>query len=305
MSLVKRVRTIFRRARMERELDAELAFHLDMLAAEYARQGMPPDRARREALQLFGGVDHIKDDVRDTWLTRLVETIGQDARYGARSLRKHAGYAIAVIATMALGIGANSAIFSVVNAVVLRPLPYERGEDILLLRQSRTTSQDRGFSNRDIADVRSMTTTLDAVVEYHDMYFILLGGQEPARVATGVVSWNYFDTLGIRPLLGRGFTESEDGPDGPATLIISYQYWQRAFKGDRAIIGRAFTMNDRKHTVVGVLPDVPMYPQGNDVYMPRGACPFRMNARDGERRGSGMALAMGRRKPGVSVHETQ
>src|SRR5262245_28473500 len=296
MSLVKRVRTIFRRARMERELDAELAFHLDMLAAEYARQGMPPDRARREALQLFGGVDHIKDDVRDTWLTRLVETIGQDARYGARSLRKHAGYAIAVIATMALGIGANSAIFSVVNAVVLRPLPYERGEDILLLRQSRTTSQDRGFSNRDIADVRSMTTTLDAVIEYHDMYFILLGGQEPARVATGVVSWNYFDTLGIKPIAGRTFAATDDAPGAPGVLILSHEYWQRAFNGDPNVVGRVFRMNDRTHTVVGILPDVPMYPQPNDVYMPRSSCPFRMDPDYADFRGGGMAAALGRRR---------
>src|SRR5262245_57368097 len=130
-SWLKRVRTIFRRARMERELDAELAFHLEMLTAQYVGQGMSPERARVAARQLFGGVEHIKDDVRDTWLTRMLETLAQDVRYGLRGLRRNAGYAFAVIATMALGIGANSAIFSVVNAVVLQPLPYERGEDLV------------------------------------------------------------------------------------------------------------------------------------------------------------------------------
>ena len=180
-----RIRTLFRRSRMERELDAELSFHLDMQAAQYEARGMSPQAARRAARQLFGGVEGIKDGVRDTWLTRLFETTVQDARYGVRGLRKHKGYAIAVIATMALGIGANSAIFSVVNAVVLQPLPYERGNDLFLLRQERTGRENTYFSLADIADVTSMSTAMDAVVESHDMYFILVGAVEPARVSTG------------------------------------------------------------------------------------------------------------------------
>jgi hypothetical protein len=138
-------------------------------------------------------VDRIKDEVRDTWLTRLVETAGQDVRYGLRGLRDNRGYAAAVIATMALGIGANSAIFSVVNAVVLQPLPYERGEDLVLLRQEQARIENAGFAIKDIDDIKASTSALDAVVEDHNMYFILLGGEEPARVATGVVSWDYFD----------------------------------------------------------------------------------------------------------------
>ena len=300
-----RIRTLFRRSRMERELDAELSFHLDMQAAQYEARGMSPQAARRAARQLFGGVEGIKDGVRDTWLTRLFETTVQDARYGVRGLRKHKGYAIAVIATMALGIGANSAIFSVVNAVVLQPLPYERGNDLFLLRQERTGRENTYFSLTDIADVTSMSTAMDAVVESHDMYFILVGAVEPARVSTGVVSWDYFDTLGIRPLLGRSFVAADDSMHAEGTLILTYEYWQRAFKGDPNIIGRRVEMNDRAHTIVGILPDVPTYPQANDVYMPRSACPFRMDAEESDRRGSGMAEAIGRRKPGVSDRELQ
>ena len=280
-SWLKRVRTIFRRGSMERELDIELQFHLDMLAAEYVRRGIPPDAARRSARQTFGGVESIKDGVRDAWLTRLVETIGQDVRYGLRGLRRQAGYALAVIVTMALGIGANTAIFSVVNAVVLRPLPYDRGEDLLLLNQARTNVANTGFSFADIDDIKALSGSLDAVVEYHNMYFILLGGEEPERVAAGVVSWDYFQTLGITPLVGRVFRADDDGHgkhDTQATLVLSHEYWQRAFRGDRNVVGRVVEMNDRPHTIVGVLPDVPMYPQPNDVYMPRSACPFRMSA---------------------------
>jgi putative ABC transport system permease protein len=300
-----RVRTLFRRARMERELDAELRFHLDMQAAEYERQGMSPERARAAARLLFGGVERVKDEVRDTWLTRVVETLAQDARHSTRSLRQNRGYAAAVIATMALGIGANSAIFSVVNAVVLQPLPYARGSDLLLLRQPHAGLNDSGFSIADLDDVKRLSTSLDAVVEYHNMYFILLGGQEPERVATGVVSWDYFQTLGVAPLLGRTFTADDDQPGAPATLVVSHQYWRRVLGADPAVIGRVFEMNDRPHVVVGVLPDVPMFPQPNDVYMPRSACPFRMKPELGANRGGGMASALGRRRPGARLKDAQ
>jgi putative ABC transport system permease protein len=298
-----RARTLFRRTRMERELDSELAFHLEMAAAEYVRRGMSPERARREARQIFGAVDQVKDDVRDTWLVRFGETLAQDIRYGIRALGKNRGYAAAVILTMALGIGANSAIFSVVNAVVLRPLPYGHGDDLLVLRQPRNGFENVGFSHLDLAAIRKASTSLDAAVEYHNMYFILLGGEEPARVATGVVSWDYFDTLGIKPALGRTFTEADDRPEANATLILSHDYWQQAFRGDPGVIGRVLQMNDRSHTVVGVLPNVPMYPQPNDVYMPRTACPFRRGELSTDRRGSGMAAALARRRPGIPIEE--
>jgi predicted permease len=303
-ALTKRLRTFFRRARMERELDAELKFHLDMLAAQYVREGMSPAAAHRAARQTFGGLEQVKDDVRDTWIARVVQTVTQDVRYGARNLLRYRGHSLAVIATMALGIGANSAIFSVVNAVVLQPLPYEHGEDLVLLRQQRDHVESAGFSLRDIDDIRSMSRTLDRVVEYHDMYFILLGGEEPERVATGVVSWDYFDALGVKPLLGRTFVAADDKPGAPAVLLLGYDYWQRGFAGNPDIVGRVFEMNDRPHTVIGVLPDVPMYPERQDVYMPRSACPFRSSPRAADVRGQGMAAALGRRVPGATIEQT-
>jgi putative ABC transport system permease protein len=305
MNVIKRLRSLFRRARMERELDAELGFHVDMQIAEYVRQGMSPDEARRRVRQLFGVVDRVKDDVRDTWLTRFVETLVQDVRYCLRSLRRQTGYAAAVIGTMALGIGANSAIFSVVNAVVLQPLPYARGDDVLLLRQPRGPYTNVGFSLKDVDDLEARSRTLDAVVEFHNMYFILLGGEEPARVSTGVVSWDYFDVLGVKPILGRSFEAGDERMDRPGTLLLSHEYWRREFGADPAIVGRVFQMNDRPHTVIGVLPDVPMYPQANDVYMPRSSCPFRMRTELANDRGAGMAGALGRRRPGVSVQDVQ
>jgi len=305
--LQTRLSSLFRRGRYERELDAELRFHLDMLTEQHVRAGMPERQARAEALRAFGQVARVKDDVRDAWLSRLVETLGQDLRYGARSIRRSPGFAFAVIVTMALGIGANTAIFSVVNGVLLRPLPYEDGHELVVLRQQQplTGSGDLPFSYQEILDYRTRSKSLDGVVEFHSMWFILLGGAEPQRVSTGVVSANYFDVLGVKPLHGRTFVEADDGRGAEAVLVLSHAYWQRSFGGDPGVVGTVFQMNDRPHQVIGVLPPVPQYPEPVDVYMPTSACPFRsapqmVDARDGR-----MMRAFARLKDDIRLEKAQ
>jgi predicted permease len=271
-----RLTSLVRRGRLERELDAELQFHIDMLAAQNVAEGMAPDEARRAALRAFGAVDMVKTEVRDAWMSRFFEVFAQDVRYGVRSLRRTPGFTLAVVGTMALGIGANSAVFSVVNGVLLRRLPYADGGQLAVMRQARPLAgvRDIGFSALDIADYRRSRSVSD-VVEYHNMWFILLGRNEPERVSTEVVSANFFDVLGIRPLYGRTFVAADDRPGAPAVLVLSHAYWQRSFGGDPTVVGRVFRMNDRPHTVIGVMPPMPDYPQAVDVYMPTSACPFR------------------------------
>jgi predicted permease len=177
---------------------------------------------------------------------------------------------------MALGIGANTAIFSVVNGVLLRPLPYRDGEQLVVLRQQQPLAgvEDMNFSYQEILDYRT-SKSLDGVVEFHDMWFILLGRAEPERVSTGVVSANFFDVLGVKPLYGRSLQEADDAPGAPAVLLLSHAYWKKSFGADPTVVGKVFQMNDRPHQVVGVLPPVPQYPLDVDVYMPTSACPFR------------------------------
>ena len=298
-----RVRSLFTRERMEQDLDRELSFHLDMLTEQQVRRGIPPDEARRAALQHFGAVAGVKDAVRETWLSRTVETLAQDIRYGLRNIRRTPGFALVVIVTMALGIGANTAIFSVVNAVLLRPLPYVHGEQLVVLRQQRPTIgvEDDGFSATDIADYARQSTALDAIGEFHTMWFILLGRAEPERVSTGVVSANYFQMLGIEPVLGRAFADRDEQHGAPAVLMLSHKYWKASFGGDPTVIGRVFEMNDRAHEVIGVLPPVPQYPEDADVYMPTSACPFRSSERMRTVRDARMVSAVGRIREGVAL----
>jgi predicted permease len=297
-----RLLSLFRRGRYERELDNELTFHIEMLTEQNLRAGMPAKDARRLALRNFGQLDRVKDDVRDTWLSRLWETLVQDCRYGLRNLARNPGFAFIVVLTMALGIGANTAIFSVVNGVLLRPLPYKDGDQLVILRQQRPLARvdNMRFSYKEIVDYRQ-ARSLSGVVEFHDMWFILLGRAEPERVSTGVVSANFFDVLGVRPLHGRTFRDADDVRGAPAVLVLSHKYWQRSFGGDPGVVGKVFQMNDSPHEVIGVLPPVPQYPLEVDVYMPTSACPFRSNPRTVESRTARMMTAFARLKPGVTV----
>jgi putative ABC transport system permease protein len=297
------VRSLFGRRRLERDMEEEMRFHVDMEAERLAARGVPAELARTEALRRFGGVEKAKDEVRDAALARVLETLRQDVRYALRAYRRNPGFALAAVATLALGIGANSAIFSVVHGVLLQALPYGGGERLVRLRADApgTSAEDRAFSPLEMEDLRTQARTLDGVVEYHNMWFVLLGRPEPERVATGVVSANFFDVLGVQAEVGRTFLPGEDKHGAEAVLVLSHDYWMKSFGGDPKVVGRVFTMNDRPHTVVGVLPPIPGYPDENDVYMPVSACPFRSNERVEHNRGATFVLAFARLKRGVPL----
>ncbi len=293
--------------RLEREMEREMRFHLERETEENMRRGMTPTEARRAARLSFGGVERFKEECRDVQRPRRWETFWQDVRYGARMLRKQPGFTCLAVLTLALGIGANTAIFSVVYGVLLRPLPYRDGNELVVLRQQASLAgvNNLGFSVKEIDDYRARNQALAGLVEHHSMTFTLLGGAEPELIQTGVVSANFFDVMGVRPLLGRAFLPEDEAPGADAVLVLSYKYWQRSQHGDPNIVGKRFRMNDRPHTVIGVLPPVPQYPNENDVYMPTSACPTRSSERFKANRNARMMSMFGRLKPGVPLAMAQ
>ncbi len=305
--LLRGLRLVWSSNRMEREMEAEVRFHLERETEENIRRGMSPEAARAAALRAFGGVAQVKEECRDARGGRWLPDVWQDARYGWTMLRRNPGFALAAVLTLALGIGANTAIFSVIYGVLLRPLPYQNGERLITLKQQAPLAgvDDMRFSVKEIADYRAQTQTLDELVEYHAMSFTLFGRSEPERIQAGVVSANFFDVLGVRSKLGRGFVPSDEQHGADAVLILSHEYWQRSHHGDPSIVGKVFQMNNRPHTVVGVLPPLPQFPDSNDVYMATSACPNRSAESFKENRNARMMVVFGRLKPGASEAQAQ
>ena len=208
-----------------------------------------------------------------------MQSILQDLRYAIRTLGRARAYTVVAILTLALGIGANTAIFSVIHGVLLKDLPFANGDRVVRIRQpvAAADADDRGFSVTEVADLRARSRSLESVVEFHSMSFNLLRRGEPQRVQTGVVSASYFDVLGVQPLFGRTFRVGEDQPGSTPVIVLGHRFWRERLGGDTAIIGKTVEMTDRLHTVVGVLPPLPAFPNENDVFMPTSSCPFRMS----------------------------
>jgi predicted permease len=305
--LGRRIRNLFFRGRLDAEADREIRFHLEMRAADLAAAGASPEEARRRAIAEFGGALQTRESCRDSRGLPLLETLAQDVRYGARMIRRSPGSAAVAIATLGLGIGVNVAFFSAVDAILLRPLPFAHENRLLLLHQPAPGAgvDDAQFSPPEVRDLAEQSRTLDSVAEYHSMEFTLLGHGDPIRVRTGVVSASFFDLLGVKPALGRGFRSGEDAHGAPAVLVLSHDFWQNTLGGDPAVVGKAFEMNDRVHTVVGVLPALPQYPDENDVYMPVSACPFRAGKQWSENRGGRGLEVFARLRRGATIGDSR
>ncbi|MGH9593093.1 MAG: ABC transporter permease, partial [Bryobacteraceae bacterium] len=231
----------------------------------------------------------------------------QDVTYGLRMIGKNPGYTALALLTLSLGIGANTAIFSVLHSVLLQPLPYRDGAQLMVLQQSapKMNAPDVPFSVPELVDYRAENHSFSDLVEYHSMNFTLLGRGTAERVNTGVVSASFFSVFGVNPILGRNFSPDDDKPGAPPVLLLSYEYWVRSQHEDPDIVGKTFEMNDKVHTVIGVLPRVPQYPDENDVYMPTSACPFRSSPAMITGRNHHMMSAFARLKPGVSLEQAR
>jgi predicted permease len=299
---------LLHRPQVDEQLDQEVTSYLDLLIEEKIAAGMSREQAVRASKIELGGSDQVKEHVREVRSGAWLQSLLQDLHFGTRMIAHNPGFSALVILTLALGIGANTAIFSVVYGVLLRPLPYVNGSQLVVLRQeaAKANIQNVSFSPKEVFDYRDYNHTLQSVVEYHSMSFLLLGKDSAERVQTGVVSANFFDVLGVTPVLGRTFISSDEDKNADAVLVLSHQYWQRHQGGDPNIVGKVFQMNNRPHTVIGVLPPIPQYPDENDVYMPTSQCPFRSDPKNiANRQFRLISAVFGQLKPGTTLKAAQ
>src|SRR5580704_4032850 len=235
------------------------------------------------------------------------EILFQDGDYALRMMRKDLGFTCTAILILGLAIGAATAAFSAANAILIQPLPFAEGNRLVQLKQTQpgVGIDNLGFSVKEIEDYRFRNHSFASVVEYHNMMFSLLGGREPERVDTAVVSANFFRILGVTPLYGRTFMDEDDRPNARPVLILSYNFWQKSFAGDPNVVGQKYSMNDKEHIVVGILPPIPQFPSEVDVYMPTVACPTRSGEHALHERQWHMMNVYATLKPGVTLAEAQ
>lgn len=258
--LFHRLRSLFRRKAAETELDDELRFHFENLVERNVSSGLSREEATRRARLTFGGADQVKEECREARGVHLVETFLQDVRYGLRLLRKSPGFTTVAGLTLALGIGANTAIFSVIDSVLLSPLPYPQPE--------RLVATKNNDSLQNILDIQRQTRTLSqgGGINLEDMDYT--GGPEPVQVTAGYVDAGLLETLGVAPMLGRFITPEEDIKDGPFNVVVSYRFWQDYLGSEPRALGRAITLSGNNYTVIGVMPAGFALPRGHvDVFV--------------------------------------
>jgi predicted permease len=294
----------------DRELDEEIRGHLALSVKERIERGEDPEAARLAALREFGYVPAIRDSMRSVWYSRwfdAVAALGQDMRVGLRSLLHAKGLAATVVVTLALGIGANAAIFSVVRGVLLRPL-VNRGEDRLVyIRQSAPGigAANTTFSVPEIDDFKARVTTIAAFGDFSTIDFTMVGFGEPRVVQAGVVGGSYFDVMGLRPVLGRLLNAGDDGPEAEGVAVLTHRFWTTSLNSDPSVIGKTIALGARNATVIGVLePSVP-YPADTEIIANVATSPHHLGATMVKGRTHRMTELFGRLAPGASLEEAR
>src|SRR5215475_14039743 len=312
------LRALFRRSQVERELDEELRYHIERQTEQNIRLGMNPEEGRSAAIKTFGGVEQARERSRDARGVRWIEDLWRDLSYGARMLVKNPGFTSIAVLTLSLGVGANTAIFSVVNAMLLRPLPYAEPERLVAIdgTDARGPEGPKRFDSSsypDFFDWRERNQSFDSMASYHSATFTMTGNGAPTHLSGQVVSAELFDMLKARPYLGRVFTRADEkvgGEGAGRAAVISYGLWQNRFGADPNIVGRAVTLDRKLFQIVGVMKPGFQFPmQANPVEI-WASLAVDSEPSNGERpiteqRGSTWIHAVGRLKPGVTFPQAQ
>src|SRR5580765_631928 len=305
---MKTLRRCFRRltswttsAQDEDILRAELDEHIAMQTAENVRAGLPPQEARRQALLKFGNVEAIKEIYRDQRGLPFTETLVRDTRHAIRRLRKTPVFTAAVVLTLALGIGANTAIFGVIDAILIRPLPYPHAEALVSVWTTAPglpgLPDNIGSSPSMYFTYREENRTFEHFGLWNSNGASVTGIAEPEMPRALFVTYGVLDALGVKPLMGRWFSQADDTPGSAETVMLTYGYWQRRFAGDTSIVGRTLTIDSRPHTIVGVMPKEFRFEHDPELIIPQ-----RFD-RNQQFLGPFGSLAIARLKPGVTTQQ--
>jgi putative ABC transport system permease protein len=297
------LRNLFLSRGVEADLDREVHSHLGMLMEENIRAGMPPEEAQRAARIELGGVEQMKEQVREVRIGNWLHSALSDCAFGIRQLRKNPGFTVVAVLTLALGIGANAAIFSVVNTVLLRPLSYsEPGRIVILGSYWKKTGSIGWVSQPDFQDWHAQTTAFDAMAYYASDEISASTGSNTDYASAAIVSPEFFYVFSVQPQLGRFFSPEEERPGGPQVVLISDAFWQRNYTRSPFAIGKILRTENTGFTIIGVMPRSFRFPGANDFWLPMSA--FQKPG-ETEARSANNYQAVGRLKPEVTVQAAQ
>jgi predicted permease len=274
MLLPRRVASFFglllRRNKMEADLDAELRAHLAMLADRHLARGLSSEDAQRAACLELEGMEQVKEQVREMRVGSNIESWWRDIRYAVRALLKSPGFTWVALATLASGIGVNTAMFSMAHAVLWRPLPYPRPDQLFIASEVEIKHPDIqwGASYPNFREWRARAHTFENLAAILSDQRVLRGGSEPVRVTGAAVGHEFFSVLGVQPIAGRAFTASEDKQGGSPAIVLSHRMWTQRFNADPAFVGRAIVLGQTSFTVLGVMPSAFDYPQQAEYWVP-------------------------------------
>lgn len=294
----------FRRRRpADAQLDSELRYHIERLTEDKIAAGLSPEKARHEALIEFGSREQFKEELRDVHRIATLENAAANLRSGIRLVRKSPSFSVAVILTLALGIGANSAVFSAIDAILLRPLPFPNSDELMLLRQydRKVKSPNSFIAPVRLEDWNRLNKTFQAISGWYVNDASETSGTLPEKITMAWVAPRFLQVWGISPIIGRDFTPQEEHFGGPRAALISNRFWRRRFQADPNLIGKSLRLDNRSYTIVGVLPAAFDFPvRDADVWVPSPHdAPFAQS------RENTWYTAIGRLKPGVTVGQAR
>ena len=294
-----RLLALVRKRRLDDELEGEILAHLEMSELDAIAAGLPPEEARREARRGFGGIEQMKEDHRDHRSARWVENLLRDVRYGLASLARDPGFAAITIGLLALGIGANTAMFTVVDAVLLRPLPFPQPERMVRVWETPTPTQRNGTTTLTFLDWKRQNDVFEALSVECPVRAAVAIGDYPKRVVGKQVSADYFQVFGVQPQIGRTFAPGEDQPGASPVVVLSHSFWRTQFAGDPNVLKRELTLDGEPHRIIGVLPAGSFDRDQAGFWEPLIFAPDQMN------RGQHWLNPIGRLRAGVSLDQAR